>query len=354
MKKITFAKMAHVAALLAFAGCERPADVSSAAPAAPLTVKLVTPHRGEITRGVTLPAVVRANLEATLYSKIPGYLKSIAVDKGDSVKEGQQLAEIEVPEMTADLARYKTEAEVANLDFKRIGEARKKAPDLVTPQSLDEARGKFEMAQANLDRIQTLLAYAKITAPFAGVITKRAVDPGAFIPTPTSSAAQSAAIVALADLSKVRVQVAVPETEVRFIANGVASSFTVDGLPGRMFKGTVSRFANVLDEATHTMLAEIDTENADGALRPGMYATVTLTVERKSGALVVPVEAVMVEKAKTSVFRVVGGMAKKTAVKVGFNDGQTVEILDGMKQEESIILVGKLPLNDGQPVQIAK
>ena len=105
MKKIPLAKMAHVVAFLALAGCERQDAVPPSAPAAPLTVKLVTPHRGEITRGVTLPAVVRANLEATLYSKIPGYLKSIAVDKGDSVKEARFRRELPVPDLLEEAYR---------------------------------------------------------------------------------------------------------------------------------------------------------------------------------------------------------------------------------------------------------
>ena len=96
------------------------------------------------------------------------------------------LADLEVPELIADLAKFKTEAEVAKIDFERTVEAQKKAPDLVIPQTVDNARGKFEVAKASLERIEKLLGFAKITAPFSGVVTMRYVDPGAFIPAATS------------------------------------------------------------------------------------------------------------------------------------------------------------------------
>src|SRR2546425_4266220 len=185
-------------------GCKPPtAEPTKDAPP-PVAVQVVQPKRGSITRNVTLPGEIKAYQQATLYAKVAGYLKTITVDKGDRVKEGDLIADIEVPEMLADLARYKAEVEVAELDYKRLSESQKKASDLVVPQTVDEARGRLDIAKANLERTQTLLNYAKIIAPFSGVITRRMVDPGAFIPAATSSsAAQSAALLTLADFSTV-------------------------------------------------------------------------------------------------------------------------------------------------------
>src|SRR5690348_7569294 len=129
---------------------------------------------------VTLPAQIKAYQEATLTAKVAGYLRAIPVDKGDRVKAGELIADIEVPELVADRAQYQAQVEVARLDFDRMQQAIKSAPDLVTPQNLDAARGKLQVAQAQLDRINTLLHYARITAPFSGTITARYVDPGAF------------------------------------------------------------------------------------------------------------------------------------------------------------------------------
>src|SRR6266581_6082698 len=179
-------------------GCERGGVASSPAKTEPpLEVKTVHPKRGSITRNVTLPGEVKAYQQATLYAKVAGYLKTSSVDKGDFVKEGALLAEIEVPELLADVTKYKAEVEVAELDYQRLSESKKKAPDLVVPQTVDEAKGKLDIAKANLERTETLINYAKIIAPFSGVVTRRMVDPGAFIPAATSgSAAQNAALLA--------------------------------------------------------------------------------------------------------------------------------------------------------------
>jgi RND family efflux transporter MFP subunit len=211
------------------------------------------------------------------------------------------------------------------------------------------------MAKANLERAEALLGFCKITAPFSGVIAKRAVDPGAFVPAATSgSAAQNAAVVTLMDFSKVRVQVAVPENEVPLVRNGLPVKVLVDELPGRTFEGSVTRFSQVLDDATKTMLAEVDLENLKRELRPGMYATAKLGVEKHADALLIPIEAAVIEKSGASVFTVADGKAKKAPVKMGFNDGASVEILEGLTANEPVILVGRMTLNNGQPVNVVE
>ena len=337
-------------------GCEpsKP-EVPPPAPS-PITVQTVLPRRGEIARNITLPTFrILAYQAATMYAKVPGYLKALTVDKGDTVQAGQLLGEIEVPELLADEIQYEAETEVARTNYDRMAQARQKAPDLVVPQTVDDLRGAWEVAQAKLQRTRTLLQYSRLVAPFTGVVTARFVDPGAYIPAATSgTSAQNAAVVTLMDFSRMRIQVFVPEQEVPFITNGVPAQATVEELPGKSFKGSVTRFANALDEATKTMLAEIEMPNPTRALRPGMYASVQLEVERKKDALLVPAQALLVEKAGSSVFALAEGKAKKTPVRTGFNDGVNVEITDGVKPGQPVILIGKQALNDGQPVNPAE
>ncbi len=340
-----------VLGLLALCGCG-PAPTDGPKTPARVNVQIVLPKRGQIARSIALPTFrILAYQEATLYAKVSGYLKTLTVDKGDAVREGQLLAEIEVPELLADEAQYLAETRVAHTNYQRLAGAQAKAPDLVVPQTVDDLRGQWEVAQAKLQRTQTLLQYARITAPFSGRITARFVDPGAFIPAATSGTpAQSAALVTLMDFSRLRVQVFVPESEVPFIKNGLPVQMTVEELRGKTFRGSVTRFAHALDEATKTMLTEIELPNPTGELRPGMYASVQLEVERKADALLVPAPALLTEKAGTSVFTVVDGKAKKTPVQVGFNDGADVEITGGINPAQAVILIGKQTLNDGQPV----
>src|SRR6266699_536271 len=219
-------------------GCKPSTAESTKEATPPVSVQVVQPKRGSITRNVTLPGEIKPYQQAMLYAKVAGYLKTITVDKGDRVKEGDLIADIEVPEMLADRARYKAEVEVAELDYKRLSESQKKLPDLVVPQTVDNAKGKLDVAKASLERTETLLGFAKITAPFSGVITKRMVDPGAFIPAATSgSAAQNAALFTLMDFSKVRVQAAVPEVEVPFIKTGLPVKIAVEELKDGPFEG---------------------------------------------------------------------------------------------------------------------
>jgi membrane fusion protein (multidrug efflux system) len=336
----------------ALCGCGPAKPEASSKTPSPVAVQTVLPRRGEIARNITLPTFrILAIQEATLYAKVAGYLKTLTVDKGDTVTNGQSLGEIEVPELLADLAQYQAEAGVTRTNYERLADARVKSPDLVVPQTVDDLRGQWEVARAKLQRTETLMQFAHLTAPFSGVVTARFVDPGAFIPAATTgSTPQSAAVVTLMDYSRVRVQVFVPEAEVPFIHNGIPVQVTVEELTGRAFKGSVTRFAHALNEATKTMLAEIELPNATGELRPGMYASVRLEVERKQDALLIPVQALVVEKAGTSVFTLADGKAKKTPVRTGFNDGINIEILEGAKPDQPVILVGKQTLNDGQSV----
>ncbi|HEV7401582.1 MAG TPA: efflux RND transporter periplasmic adaptor subunit [Chthoniobacteraceae bacterium] len=328
---------------------------SAADPKPPLAVRVAQPRRGDIVRYVTLPGNVRANQQATLYAKVAGYLKTVAVDKGQAVKAGELLAEIEVPERLAELKRGEAEARVAEIELRRLTEAQKKAPDLVLPQALDKARGALDTAHASIEGAQSLLGFAKIQAPFAGVITMRFVDPGAFVPAATAgSTPQNAALFTLMDFDTVRVQTGVPEMEVPLVRAGQPVKVAIEELPGRAIEGKVSRIAYALDEATRTMLVETDLPNGDQTLRPGMYAMVKIGVEQHPDALLLPAEALVMEKTAAFVFKLVDGKAKKTPVTIGFNDGASVELLKGVEPNERIILTGKLPLTDGQPVQITE
>jgi RND family efflux transporter MFP subunit len=353
---LKIAMLPSVICLLLACGC-KPSNANLAQPAtAPVAVKTVVPHRGEIARSVTLPTFrVLAYQEATLYAKVSGYLKTMNVDKGDSVTQGQLLAEIEVPELLADEIQFKSETDIAQTNFERMAEARKKSPDLIVPQTVDDLRGQWEVARAKLQRTQTLLQFTHITAPFSGTITARFVDPGAYIPAATTgNPGQSVALATLMDFSRLRVQVFVPESEVPFIHIGLPVKLTVEELPSKSFAASVTRFAYALDQATKTMLTEIELPNPAGELRPGMYANAQIEVERKKDALLLPAQAVSIEKTGSFIFLLSEGKVKKTPVHTGFNDGTNIEITDSLKSDQPVAVIGKQPLSDGQPVTISE
>lgn len=326
------------------------ASLPAATPPVP-EVTVVSPRRGDIHRFVALPGTLRANQQVTLHAKVAGYLKSIAVDKGDQVKAGQPLAEIEMPEVVADRARHEAELKIAKTEAGRISGARAKAPDLITPQASDVAEGRLAVAQAALAHNDTMLKYGRILAPFDGIVTMRYVDPGAFVPAATAGTnPAAAAIVTLMDYSTIRARVAVPEIESSRVKVGQPVVITTDSLPGKTFQGKVTRHTGALDEATRSLLVEVDLPNSDLTLRPGMYVMVKVGVEQHTGALLVPAGALVREKAAGFLFTLAEGKATRVPVKYGFNDGAHVEILDGITENARVIVPGKVALVSGQAV----
>jgi membrane fusion protein (multidrug efflux system) len=318
----------------------------------PAEVSVVSQHRGEIHRYVTLPGTLRANLQVTLHAKVAGFLKSISVDTGDTAKAGQVIAELEMPELVAERARQQSELKVARVEAERIERARKKAPDLVPPQVADAAEARLETAEAGLEQYETLLGYAKIVAPFDGVVTTRYLDPGALVPAATAGDnPESAAIVTLMDYSTIRIHVPVPEMEAAHIRIGQPVLVTTESLPGKVFTASVSRHSGALDERSRTLQVEADLANPDLTLRPGMFASVKIGVEHHSNAILVPSAALVREKSAGFLFLFEEGKARRVPVKYGFNDGSNVEILEGLPPGARVILPGKTTLANGQAVK---
>jgi RND family efflux transporter MFP subunit len=293
---------------------------------------------------------VQPDQQATLYAKVPGFLQSISVDKGDRVNAGAVIARIEVPELLASRAKQQAELRTAEAEFSRLQESLQRAPDLVVPQMVDQARGRLDIARASLEQSETMLRYGTLTAPFPGVITQRFVDPGALIQAGTSS---GAAVVTLMDFSNVRLQLAVPELEAGRVAVGQPVTVSAESLSGVQFEGKVARFSYALDASSHTMLAEVSLDNPQLTLRPGMLVTAKLGIERRETASLVSTEALVMEKTNAFVYVLNGDKATKRPIKIGFNDGKNVEVLEGVTPADAIILVGKLSMADGQPVRVA-
>jgi RND family efflux transporter MFP subunit len=339
-----------IAALALLSACNRSDGQGTQTPVdPPMQVRMTRLSTGPITRSVMLPAQVIPFQQATLYAKVTGYLKVINVDKGDKVTAGTVLARIEIPELVASRAKQEAELTAARSDYNRLQESLQKAPDLVVPEMVDQARGRFEVARASLEQSETLLRYAAITAPFTGIVTQRYVDPGALIQANSASSA----IVSLMDFSKVRVQVEVPEGEASRVAVGQSALVTTDNVSGEQFEGKVTRFTYALDAASRTMLAEVMLDNPKLALRPGMLVTANLGIEHKDNALLMPVGALVLEKANASAYTLEADKAVKHPIKTGFNDGKNVEVLEGLDAGQPVILAAKLRLNNGQAVKVA-
>lgn len=314
-------------------------------PALAVELSATKPQRGSIHRWITLPAGLAPWQEVELKARVDGYVKRVAVDKGDVVKAGDTLVEIEVPELEADLIRHRAEVAAAEIEVKRLHEARAKSPDLILPQQVDDAEARLAMAKAGLERADTLLAFAQIKAPFDGVITDRKADPGAF------AGAGGGTLLRLTDSRTLRLQVPVIEVETGHLQIGQPVEAKIDALGGAVLKGVISRIAGALDPATRTMLVEADFKNEEGKLRPGMFATARLALERRDNVLLIPAAALVKEKVHSYVFKHEGGKAVRVQVRPGFNDGARVEVPD-LAPDAVILLPGAAALADGQEVMV--
>jgi RND family efflux transporter MFP subunit len=343
-------------------------------------VHVVQPERQILHRRRTLPASVEPFEVVRLYAKVAGYLADIRVDIGDRVRKNETLAVIEVPEMAADrpvldaeLAEAKAQlgkAEAAN-ELQRAIYSRSqglRAHGSITEQDLEQARAQHATAAAEValakariasvraraDRLDTLIAYATITAPFDGVVTERFVHPGALIQVAAASNTVSP-IITVQRADVVRATATVPESDVPFVDRGDAATLVVRALPERAFAAAVTRMADALDPATRTMRVEVDVPNPDGALRPGMYGELSLDLDQRPDVLTVPATAVLNDKGQTVVYVVDGGAAHKVAVTTGAeDDGGRTEIRAGLDGTEQIVAGGGGALSDGVAVRVVE
>lgn len=346
MKHRDFLMAALVAAAM-IPGCTRAhSDVSSDSRP---RVAVISPQRGDAVRSISMPGDLVGYYQSTLYAKVTGYLKNISVDKGDWVKKGQVLAEIEVPELEQRVERARAGLQVQRLTYDRLSQVWKSDPRLVARQDVDIAQGKYLEAKAQLDELEAMSSYTKIVAPFDGVVTGRFVDPGALIKAgeeQTSSAPEEGSahssgatspVLSVAMIDTIRTYVYVPQGEVGMVKRGMPATLTLQDLPGRTFAGEVARFANSLDLGTRTMLTEIDLKNPRHELYPGMYANVTLELEIHRGVLKLPESALGDSPEGRYVMLVHDGQLRKQLVSIGISAGNYLEITRGLNGSEEVV-----------------
>jgi RND family efflux transporter MFP subunit len=329
---------------------------------------------------ITLPASIEAIEKATLYAKVSGYVQWIKVDKGDQVKKGEVLAQLEVPEVEkeyqsaqaaaaesqADYERAEAEADLKQLTYQRTQGVRDSEPTVVSPQEVDVARATSETASGNarlakarvdkaraeLGRLQVLSEFAKVTAPFDGVVTERFVDTGALIQAGANSS--GTALVSVASIDQVRVYISVPEVDVSQVARGVAAKLRLDALPGKQFTGKVTRFADALDPQSRTMKTEIDLPNPGHGILPGMFGSVTLELATDPNAVFLSDQSVRQDSAGNKfVYTVENNRLRKVAIQTGQDNGTETQVF-GLRGEEPIVLSGGENVQEGTRVKAVK
>jgi membrane fusion protein (multidrug efflux system) len=311
---------------------------------------LVVPVRhAPRTRSLELPGTIHGFIETSVYAKIAGYLKSIAVDKGDRVKRGELLAVLESPELEHQVSNARAAYRLA-----KITDQRNRSlwhAGVIARQAADESAAQVAEDRATLAQLTATEDYKKIRAPFDGVVTARYVDPGALIPQSTAPAAANVPLLALATLSPLRIYADVPQSFAPFVKDGDPATITVTEYPGRVFEGNVTRHPSALTSATRTMLVEVDLPAEDYALLPGMYAKMDLRVSAPEGPSQVPDDALVFRDGKPFVPLVLNNHLKLTEVSLGYDDGINVEVTQGVGPDDRVAINVGQAARDGAPVR---
>ena len=338
-----------------------------------LNVRVVPVRANDAMVTAKLPGSTEAFEAANIYARISGYIAKRFVDIGDHVKAGQILAEISAQELDHQIAQARANIaqneaalnqaqanrEIASVTWARDSKLLDKG--WVTKQQGDTERLNLQaqeaavaVAQANIRAQQAQLevllqhkAYQRVVAPFDGVVTQRNVDNGSLVQADTTG---GMAMFTLMHSDVIRIQLYVPQDQAFGLAPGVEASIRVPELPGVAFRGTVTRVASALAPGTRTLQTEIDVPNPDGALTPGTYCEVELQIPRKTQSFIVPSEAVIFNRGGLSVAVVENGVVRVRKLTVVRDRGTSVEVSDGVKNGDQVILNPPADIVEGQTV----
>jgi len=333
-----------------------------------LIVTTLTPSRAPATQDLLLPGSVASWADASIYARTSGYVQNWYTDIGAHVKAGQTLAQIDTPELDAQLQQARADEATAQANYRFASTTAQRWQTMLQTQSVSEqdAQSKtsdaaaklatLQAAQANVARLQELVSYQKVTAPFDGVITARNVQVGALVTaggTP-GLATMPGELFHISQTDRLRVYVDVPQDDASLVTPGTTVWLTTQQYPGRRFEASVARSSNVIDPVSRTLRVEVDVDNHDGALMPGAYAQVHLALTAASPALEVPVSALLFRADGVTVAVVdAHDKVQLRTVTIGRDFGTYVEIATGLDATDRVINNPGDAIVSGQSVRVA-
>ncbi len=309
-------------------------------------VKVDLPKRQTVNYTVHFTGDVLPIQQAGIFAKVTGTLERVYVDIGQEVRAGQLMAQIDTTELVQQYQQASATYQNAQVNYRRSKELSEQ--NLVAKQEADNAEATLKVAKANYETARTRLSYAYITAPFAGYVTRRFLDPGTVISQSNTT------LFTLMDINQLKVIINVLEKDIPQITKGKQADITVDAFPNKVFAGRVTRYAEAVDPATRTMATEIDIANPDHLLKPGMYANVALALEQHANAITVPTVALQKDDRGQFVYTAAGDSARRIDVRTGLEQGDYTEILSGLTDSTRVITTGQQFVRDRGPVNVQK
>jgi RND family efflux transporter MFP subunit len=319
------------------------------------------PQQGKPTEEVVLPGNIFAYIDSPIYARTNGYLKKWYFDIGARVKKGQLLAEIESPEVDQQLAQANADLLTAEANAKYASVTSARYQDLVKTDSVSQqdtenfttqaaATGTaVKSAQANVQRLNELVSFEKIYAPFDGTITARGIDVGQLIDLGATKE-----MFHLSAEQTLRVYVNVPQVYSLACKPGVVADLTFAEYPSRTFQGKIVRTAKAIDQASRTLLVEVDVDNRKGELVPGAYTQVHFKLGTEQPTLIIPVPALIFRAQGLQVATIVDNKAKLVPITIGRDDGRTVEVIAGLHLGDQVVQNPPDSIVDGEVVHVVK
>jgi RND family efflux transporter MFP subunit len=328
------------------------------------TVAIEFPKRGGETREVVLPGDVEAFYSASIHGQVSGYVREWRKDIGAKVRQGDVLAVVETPELEerisvadSELNKAIANQQLARVTAQRWNSLRNSAA--VSQQAADEKQSdasakdaEVQAAQANVDRLKALKAFANIVAPFDGVVTSRNIDVGSLV---KAEANDSAALFTVADIHRMRVYVHAPESYAAVLKDGMKATLQMPEYPDRVFSATIETTSHSIDTKSRSLLVELIADNADGALSPGAFARVHFQVPPDPDAVTIPANALVFRDNATEVATIGANtrvVMKK--VRIARDFGSEVEIAGGLSPSEGIVASPPESVAEGDQVRLAQ
>lgn len=338
-----------LAASFALAGCGGPANGNESKPAEEEKVRIpvqVAPVQvGGVTAAYEGTATLEAEREATVVARTSGVLLELNVEEGDRVERGQVLASLDAERHRLEVAQARAQLERLESDFQRMKELH--ARELVSSDQFEQARSEYESQKAAFELAQLELSYTEIKAPISGVVSKRLVKEGNWIQN-------QQALFEIDDFQPLEAVLHVPERELSLLEPGYPVTVRTDALPGRAFEGTVDRISPVVNPETGTFDVTVELPNEKGTLKPGLFVRARIVYDQKQGVPLIPRTALLTEDGTDSVFVVEDGVARKRNISVGYDDGRSVEVSEGLAEGQTVVTVGQNSLRDGTPVEVVE
>ena len=299
-------------------------------------------------RKLELQGEARPFAQATLYAKVSGYLKEMRVDKGDVVKPNQIVAVIQAPEIDRQYEAAVADASYKKANARRAAELAK--PGVVSVAEAETQVGVAQVADAQVATLAQQKSYEVLKAPFAGTVTARYADPGALVQAALGAQTGALPLVTISTPERLRVYVYVPQRDAAFVKVGDKALITTPDHAELRVEGNVTRLSSELDSRTRMMLVEVDVDNRDGKIVPGSFVTVMLTYATPP-EIVVPVEALVLNAQKPTVFVLDGDTVHSRPVVISDNDGSIVRLAGGLRAGELVALNVGDNVADGARVQ---